>query len=264
MNQHDKTTNRKIIGIVTTPREREDLESAAQATARRLGLKFVPRAGLSLKKLFEEFGVAGVWVEGETPVLHTRLGPIKYHEGSAVLRTKPNRTERDALARALDLRPDDHILDATPGMAVDALVAATYLNDSGRITGVEASPLLCELVRLGLRRHTFKTPALAAAAQRIELVCASHAEYLESCGGDSFDAVYFDPMFDHTVQASAMMQRIRCVAVEDPLTPEALALAGRAARRCVVVKTRRGFFSDINFHDYIPSGSSVGYGVIHV
>ena len=100
------------------------------------------------------------------------------------------------------------------------------------------------------------------AAARITPVHASHADFLAGCEPGSYDAVYFDPMFERTVQASTMMQRIREVAVDDALSPDLLHRAVKIARRRVAVKCRRGEFMDFAFDDFIPSGGSVGYAVV--
>ena len=253
----------RLKAIVTTSRGRRDLGDRARAAAARLDVPFVPREGTSFNKMFDEYDAACVWVEtGEAPVVNTRRGAITYHEGTSVLRTKWLPQKTDPLARALDLQPGDSVLDATLGMGWEALVVAAHLGPGGAVTGIEASLVLCELVRFGLENYRFRTARLAQAAARITPVHACHADFLARCEPGSYDAVYFDPMFERTVQASTMMQRIREVAVDDALSPDLLHRAVKIARRRVAVKCRRGEFMDFAFDDFIPSGGSVGYAVV--
>jgi len=130
------------------------------------------------------------------------------------------------------------------------------------VTGLEASPLLCELVRCGLSDYQYTSPRLVKAARRISAVCERHEIFLEQCAPNSYDSVYFDPMFESTIERSSSMQRMREIAVHDPLTDQSLDLAMRAARRRVVIKCRRIQPGKFTFHEFIPSGRSVGYGVI--
>lgn len=250
---------------VTTPRDRDDLDAKAAETARELGVEFIPREFRSFAKMFDEFGCSGIWVVTDgRPVVQTRAGAISYHEGSSVLRTHKRNTAPDAVVRAMRLEPDFKVLDATLGMAVDSLVIASSLGDDGRVTGLESGVLLHGLVKDGLANYEFKTSLLARAASRITPVLAEHVEFLNNCGPGEFDVVYFDPMFDKPVAESTMMRRIREIAEDRPLTMEVLELAKRAARRRVVVKGRRGCFSEIEFDEFIPSGGSVFYGIIEI
>jgi 16S rRNA (guanine1516-N2)-methyltransferase len=249
--------------IVTTPRKRADLNPAGEHTARRLGLRFAARGETSFAALFEQFGVAGIYVEtDEGPLIETRFGSIIYHENTSPLRTKKG-AKPDALLRALEPRPADSVLDATIGMGCDSLVIATAL-DAGRVTGLESSILLADLVARGLTNREFKKKHISEAAARIKVARADHLDFLRGCADGSYDLIYFDPMFAESVEASTVMRRIRQIADARPLSSDALAEARRAARRRIVVKGRRGFFEDIEFDRIIQSGNTVFYGVIDV
>lgn len=248
--------------LITTPRKGRGATRRAMERAARIGVPFVPRDDAPIEDLFDLHGARGIWVESaDAPVIHTRKGELAYHEGTAALRVKKNASAPGALARALDLRPGDRVLDATLGMGFDALVIAAGLGPAGSVTGLEASPLLCELVRCGLENYQYRPARLAQAASRITAVCERHEIFLEQCGPDSFDAVYFDPMFESTIEASSSMQRLREIAVHDPLTDRSLFLARSAARRRVAVKCRRERPGRHGFDEFFPSGQSVGYGV---
>ena len=84
--------------------------------------------------------------------------------------------------------------------------------------GVEASPILYQMTRLGLRSYDEGDEDLLKALRRIEPVLGDTAAYLESLPPDSFDAVYFDPMFEHPVEGSSNMVPMRPAADHRPLT----------------------------------------------
>ena len=59
-------------------------------------------------------------------------------------------------------------------------------------------------------------------------------------GLNSFDVVYFDPVFHEPIRESLSMTDLRALAHKDGVTQEALQRARRVARRTVVIKQRRG------------------------
>lgn len=250
--------------IVTTPRRRYDLNKRANETAGRLGLKFVARQADPYEKIFEETGAEAAYVETDDyPIIHTRAGDFYFHINTAGRRTK-NVEEPDTLIRALEPLPGDHILDATLGIACDALVVATRLT-TGIITGVESNLLLADLARRGLNDYDYKRKEyLKQAALRIEVVNADHKEFLRGCADGEYDLIYFDPMFEETVVTSNSMQRQRAVADMEPLSTEAVSEAKRVAKRRIVIKGRRGRFLPVEFDRILSSGKTIFYGIIDV
>jgi 16S rRNA G966 N2-methylase RsmD len=247
--------------IVTTPRRRPDLNAKARETAGRLGLLFVERGVDPFHAVFARTGADAAYVETDDhPLIQTSAGQLFFHENTAGRRTMHS-GRTDAVLRALDPQPGDHILDATIGLACDALVIATS-PAVRKVTGVESNPLLADLVSRGLKNYTFKKKHLEAGADKITVVCGDNIAFMRSRRDAEFDLVYFDPMFTETVTASPMMQRVRAVADKTPLAEEALREAARVARRRIVVKGRRGCFDPIEFTRIIQSGRTIFYGII--
>jgi 16S rRNA G966 N2-methylase RsmD len=133
--------------------------------------------------------------------------------------------------------------------------------------GVEDSPVIAFLVEEGMRTYVYPAlPDLERAMRRIEVISADHLEYLRSLPDRSVDVVYFDPMFRETVVQSRGIDALRHLGNPSALRPEAVAEAKRVARRCVVMKERRGSeeFARLGFTP-VPKGSGrVQFGVIHV
>lgn len=251
-------------GIVTTPRKREDLEYLARETAERTGVPFVERADKSLEKLRAEFFTPIVCVESpEGPFLGTASGKLFFHEGTSVIRTGDRVTgnKLPSIVAALDLSPGDKVLDCTLGLGIDSLVAAVHLGD-GDVTGLEAGVLLADIVARGMKNYSFTRSRIAEAARRITVLNEDYRTFLKNCEDRSYDSIYFDPMFDHTVEKSDKIKRLREVAVMDALEPEHIKEACRVARKRVVVKARRGCFGSIEFSEIMPSGKSLIYGII--
>ena len=82
---------------------------------------------------------------------------------------------------------------------------------------------------------------------------------------DSFDAVYFDPMFRHPFMESAGIHPLRFLADPRPVSAEAIREARRVARRRVVLKesSKSGEFARLGFSAFVGGKySHVRYGVI--
>jgi len=250
--------------VVTTPRKRFDLNAKAEETAARLNLRFAVRGDNSVDKLLESMNAKGLYVETDgAPLIQTSEGAFRFHENTSGQRTK-NLGATDALLRALEPRPSDNVLDATLGIACDALVIATALTGGGKLVGLESCPILADMTRRGIESCDIKAANIREASRRIHVVSADHSEYMRRANDGEFDLVYFDPMFPETVAGSAAMRRMRAVADERPLSAESISQAIRIAARRVVVKGRRGYFNDIRFSKIIESGRSIYYGVIEV
>ena len=212
----------------------------AKAMAAQLGVAYVERPHNQVLEAFMAAqGLAAVIVlEKDGPRIHSEHGTFAYHPGMAEIRVQQLlRGAPDHLVRALDLHSGSRVLDCTLGLASDAAVAACVAGPTGRVVGLEASLLLHFAVQHGLAHYECKTPLLTAALRRVEAVHAVAAEYLATCAPNSFDVVYFDPMFRHPVQGSKAMEALRPLSLEEPLARSTVELALKVAPR-VVIKER--------------------------
>lgn len=170
-----------------------------------------------------------------------------YHPGMAKPRLKSIwKGQGDPMVEAMGLREGDEVLDCTLGRGTDAIVASYVVGPRGRVVGIESVPLIAALTEHGLQTFEFtqgkaeENERVKEAMKRIEVVCTDHLDYLLTARPKSFDVVYFDPLFHQPVVESVAMIPLRALADKQPLRPEAFELALRVARRCVVVKQRRG------------------------
>jgi SAM-dependent methyltransferase len=211
-----------------------DLASAEDA-ARRHALPFVARANRALDRVAGEAGAdallvlsarrAALWIDGVLSAWDAGMGALRLKR----LRGG-ERTTRDPFLEAAAIAPGESVLDATLGLAADALVAAEAAGPGGRVVGLESSPALAALAAEGLSR--MDDPA----ARRIEVVHADDAAFLAAQPARSFDLVAFDPMFRHARAEPPGFDLVRRLADPRPLAAETLAAARRVARRAVLVK----------------------------
>ncbi|MCR4425499.1 MAG: class I SAM-dependent methyltransferase [Firmicutes bacterium] len=263
------------VVVTTSIRAGAHAEELAKTVAARLGVPYQSRNRTPLPDVLSEAGLAGTGgvlvVEslGMTVVTYqdnTELGRLRFHPGMAPIRIQ--RLEEgglDHMVEAMRLSPGDSVLDCTLGLGSDAIVASWVVGEGGAVVGVEASPVVAELVRVGLQSYNDAREDVLQAMRRIDVVHADSRVYLEALNGRAFDVVYFDPMFREPVRSSTGIKPLRRWAVSKPLDRETIMVAARAARRFVVVKDRRGGgeLERLGIATSVGGkGSSVEYGVL--
>jgi len=268
--------DRRLI-VTTSGRPREELIAQAREWAERLEAPVVPRCGsgsspMGLAKLAAAHGVQGVLVITPAhPVYCEPATGLEYffHPGMAKPRVHNcKRGDEDPMLQAMRLQAGDSVLDCTLGRATDAVVAAWKAGPEGRVVGYEKSRVLAELTRHGLAHYVDTSRELTALLRRIEGHWGDYNLVLPALPQGAYDVVYFDPIFDQPLELSHAMAPLRVLADCSPLSPAAVAQARRVARRCVVIKQRRGtaLWNQYGVTEIISGGGSarVEYGVIAV
>lgn len=232
------------VVVTTARRPTPELERRADEWAARLGVPAVPRAGLSVEAISRAQGVAGVVVvEADRTAYFEPATGLEYffHPNLAAVRIRNVESgSSDHMVEAMGLRPGDHVLDCTLGRAADAIICAWRVGEEGRVLGIEKVPVIAHLTAEGLQTGEFVGKRFTRIMRRVEALCADYNDYLPLCGDHSFDVVYFDPIFHDPVKQSTNMASLRAIADAEIPGPEALHQALRVARRCVVIKQRRG------------------------
>ncbi len=238
----------------------------AREMAGKLGAPFTERGNTSLDALRAIYGVPFVMVVKEKLVVDTPDGELYFHPGMAHLRLKNlRRGEDDHLLRSLDISEGMRILDCTLGMGADAIVESFGAGTEGEVVALEKNPVVAALIAHGLQTSEGEHPATVAAMRRVRVVCADYLDYLRTQADDSFDAVYFDPMFRHPFTESAGIHPLRFLADPRPVPEEAISAARRVARSRVVLKesSKSGEFARLGFTEFEGGKySNVRYGIM--
>ena len=265
--------NTKLRAIVTTVRRGQRYTEANRAlaarTAKSLGILNVPRGNDSLEELRSTYGVDAVLVARQGLLtLVTAEGELFFHPGMAHLRIKNLLLGHgDHLVRALGLTEGLHVLDCTLGTGADAIVESFAVGESGRVTALESNALIAAVIADGLAHALGDNYEMHAAMRRIQVHHADALTFLRTAAEDSYDVVYFDPMFRRPLHESAGMNALRGLADPRALTEETIAEARRVARCRVVMKERResAEFARLGFTE-ITGGrySRIAYGVMEL
>ncbi|SHH02703.1 Putative SAM-dependent methyltransferase [Thermosyntropha lipolytica DSM 11003] len=254
--------------IATTTQSRTDLSPELQAFLRETGIEFVPRGKKSLAKIKKEKDAEGIviWQE-EGPVLYIdEKTRFYFHPSMAKVRISNYRkfNQPDPMIQAMELEEDDKVLDCTLGLGADAIVAS-YFASQGRIVGLEYSPLVASIIKWGMKMYRTPVDWLDRAIKRIEVVNVDYREYLSSLKDNSFDIVYFDPMFRKPILKSQAISPLRLLACLEPVAEESLREALRVARKKVVMKElyASGELKRLGFTKIVGSpNNKIAYGVI--
>ena len=239
----------------------------ARALSSELGGRFIERGQHSLQRMRRRYGEQGILVVTERELRYEDGEEALYfHPSMANIRVKRlMKGESDPMIEVSGCRPGDEVLDCTAGLASDSIVFAFAVGEHGSVTALESQPLMCAIIRDGLARYESGLPDLDRALRRIEARCSHHLETLASLPDNSYDIVYFDPMFRRPVHQSSAIGPLRQLANHDAILPEAIAHARRVARRSVVLKEheRSGEFERLGFEHKLLRASNLAYGVIH-
>ncbi len=232
-------------------------------------IEFVPRRGKSLQVLTRDNNAEGVIVwKTEGPVLYTGNEKFFFHPSMAKNRITSFRKfgNIDPLIRACDLQKDYSFLDCTLGLGADAIVASYFL-PGGSIVGVEVSTPIAYVIKWGMKLYNSKMPWLNKAIQMIKVENCDHRTYLQQMEDNSFDIVYFDPMFRKPLMKSQAISPLRLVANHNPLEKDIIEEACRVAKKRVVMKEMVSSleFERLGFTKLVSSpNNKIGMGVIEV
>ena len=246
------------IAVTTVLKPDADSLRCAREKAEDLRITFYEREK-NLFQMSEKYGKEPVF-------FWSKEGTYRFHLGTAVLRIFEMRKGHED--RLCNLLPEDctSVLDCTFGQGRDSVILSWYLRKRGEVISLERSRPLYEVGKEGLAALSGQDGEMTEALRRIQLLHADFRGFLETAAPNSFDVIYFDPMFRYPVKRKENnMEGFRSAAVYDPLTEDVLQFAMRAARKKVIVKERpfsalfrTGLFTEIHG----KRGQTTAYGVI--
>lgn len=247
---------------VTTAREKDnELKDKGYIVAKDLGIPFIERRNYSLNKVMLNNKIKYLFVvEKDRLLLKSKDGILFWHKGTSDIKINGiNNGNNKVMINALRLENGDSILDCTLGLAGDSIVFASLVGESGKVVGTEINRFIAYLTKRGLKEYK----NLGA---NIKVINESYEEFLSKQADNSFDVVYFDPMFKKPNKKSTAINAFREFADHRELTKETLKEALRVCNKRVVIKERQGLndFEKLGIKKYYGSEShgAIIYGVI--
>lgn len=253
--------------ITTAGRTNDEMNNLAKQVALDLGAEYVPRKKRSVMAIMDKEEDDCI-VVGKNRLELYPLGendPFFFHPNSSMFRIKRLlKGETDPFIQAAKLETGMSILDCTLGLGSDSIVASFAVGPSGKVTGVEANPYLAYLVQRGLDTWDSGIIEMNEAMRNISVINGMSLETMTQFETDSYDCVYFDPMFEESILESDGIKGLARFAAFDGLTEEMVRHACRIAKRRVILKDhfRSTRFARFGFHVIERKTSKFHFGTI--
>ncbi|KAA0550139.1 hypothetical protein FZW96_02000 [Bacillus sp. BGMRC 2118] len=254
--------------VTTSSRANAVILQKAKEIAAEIGGSFQLRGRDSIQDLQQKY-TSEVLVVGKTRTelfLPGNNDPIFFHPNSAMFRIKRLIAGgNDPLIDACGLSEGMSFLDCTLGLASDAIVASYAVGTSGVIKGIEGNQTTAYLVSAGLKTWDSGIPQMNVAMGNIEVIWGKSFEYLSNCEDQTFDVIYFDPMFEETIDSSGI-KGIKQLALYDDVTVAMMKEAKRIAKKRIVLKDhwRSTRFEKLGLTPIVRKSSNFHYGVLHL
>lgn len=255
--------------ITTAGRTNQTMIEKAIHYSEKWNIPYIERNKLTVKQLQDRWKDDLIVVGKERLELYFfgELEPFFFHPNSAMFRIKRlMKQETDPFIEACGLELGSSFLDCTFGMGSDSIVASFVTGDRGKTIGIEWNRYIALIVKEGLKTWNTNIPEINAAMNKIEVIHGDHLHMLKQFPTNSFDCVYFDPMFDEHITESNGIHVLSKVAMKTPFTTELIEEAKRVAKKRVVLKDhyKSERFSLFHFEQNVRKTSKFHYGVIHV
>ncbi|PWW30249.1 putative SAM-dependent methyltransferase [Cytobacillus oceanisediminis] len=253
--------------ITTAGRTNQEMKESARRVAVELGAEYIERNKRSVGAIQKQVQDDCIIVGKERLELFP-LGenqPFFFHPNSAMFRIKRLlKGESDPFLQAARLERGKSMLDCTLGLASDSIVASYTVGREGEVTGLEGSRYLAYLVGKGLGQWGSGLESMDHAMRRINVKSTSSFPYLKMLPDNSYDVVYFDPMFEEKILESDGIKALSRFAVYGDLSEELIFQAKRVAKERVVLKDhfRSSRFEQYGFSVNKRKTSKFHFGVI--
>jgi Putative SAM-dependent methyltransferase len=252
--------------VTTCGRPNEQNIMNAKQAADQLGIKYVSRRKKSIQSI-QKAENSDCIVYGKERLELYRNGnsePFFFHPNSAMFRIKRiMRGEHDPFLQACELSEGSSFLDCTLGLAGDSIIASHRVGTAGEVTGIEGNPFLAFIVSKGLLCWPSGVAAMDEAMRRIRVKQDYALNYLKTLPDNRYDCVYFDPMFEESIEGSEGIKTLKSFAVYEPFTEDLLNEASRVAKDRVVLKDhfRSDKFDVYGFEVIKRKSSKFHYGI---
>ncbi|MBU8878962.1 class I SAM-dependent methyltransferase [Bacillus sp. FJAT-29790] len=253
--------------ITTAGRTNEEMTKQAKNIANELNGRFIERNKRSVWTIQQMERDDCIVVGKERLELYPigENAPFFFHPNSATFRIKRLiKGEHDPFIEAACLQVGKTLLDCTLGLASDSIVASYVVGNDGKVTGIEGNPYLAYMVKKGLQTWESGISEMNQAMKQIQVNNDLSLSYLKSLANNSYDCVYFDPMFEEHILESDGIKALSRFAIYKEITQELINEAIRVAKERVVLKDhfRSTRFEEFHFDVYKRKTSKFHFGVI--
>ena len=249
--------NKNII-VTTSVKTSNDQIELAKTHALNLELDFYYRNKKTIKELLSHFDGVVVVYKNKISYFEDN-NELFFHLDTTALKLKNNDNEP-----LTELIPQSSsVLDCTMGLASDSILLSYYGN---RVTALEKNKIIYYIVSNGLKNYNAGDNKVLSSMRAITTHNIDCLEFLKNCKDNSFDIIYFDPMFSHDIKESMNLSSIETLADYNFPTELFLEEARRVAKNKIIVKAhfRDNIFEKYNFKRIIRKNTKFHYGFIDI
>ena len=149
------------------------------------------------------------------------------------------------------------------GLAGDSILLSYY---GHKVTSLEKNNIIHLITTNGLKNYISTNEEINKAMCKIKTYNVDCLDYLKNCTDDSYDIIYFDPMFSHNITESRNLEGI--LPLVDTIFPyeEFIKEAKRVARKKIIVKAhfKDSVFEKYNFTQIIRKNTKFHYGYLNL
>ncbi|MGX7112326.1 class I SAM-dependent methyltransferase [Gemella cuniculi] len=247
----------KNIAITTSVKTNDYFIDYAQKVSKKLALPFIKREKKTIKEILKVY----------TGLLVIYKNKISYYEGDEELFFHPNTAtlkiknfDNEPLINIIEEK-NQYILDATMGLAGDSTIMSYHGHN---VIALEENKIIHLIVSNGLKSYVSENEKITQAMRNIKTICVNNLEYLKHCTENSFDIIYFDPMFSHNISESKNLSGLEKLATKSALTAELVKEAKRVAKKKIIIKAhyKDDIFEKFGFTRIIRKNTKFHYGYI--
>ncbi|MCH1627368.1 class I SAM-dependent methyltransferase [Ferdinandcohnia quinoae] len=255
--------------VTTAGRTNVDMIELAKKVSTELGISYIHREKRAIKQMQTDIH-EDVLVVGKNRIeihpIHSDE-PLFFHPNSSMFRIKRlMRGDYDPFIQVSGLQKGDTLLDCTLGLGSDSIVASYFVGETGRVTAIEGNKYLYYLLKIGLLSWDSGILPINIAMANIQVKHDNYINYLKHCPDNSYDVVYFDPMFEETIEESDGIRGLRKFAIKGKLSMEVINEAKRVARNRIVLKDhwKNNQFEKLGFTVFKRKTAKFHFGVIEL
>ena len=249
----------KNIIITTSVKTTPQLNTKAQNLANELNLKYIIRNKKTIKQLLESS-------QGVLVVYKNKLSYFEndseffFHLDTTALKIK--NSDNEPLVEIID-KEKQKVLDCTMGLAGDSILLSYYGHN---VTSLEKNKIIHLITSNGLKHYISPNEEINKAMRKIITYNYDCIDYLKSTPDNSFDIVYFDPMFSHNIKESENLSGITPLADKSFPYEEFIKEASRIGKDKIIIKAhfKDNIFEKYNFTRIVRKNTKFHFGFLEI
>ena len=149
------------------------------------------------------------------------------------------------------------------GLAGDSILLSYY---GHTVTSIEKNKIIHLITSNGLKNYISPSEKINKAMRKITTHNYDCIDYLKKSPDNTFDIIYFDPMFSHTIKESENLLGITPLADKNFRYKEFIKEASRVGKDKIIIKAhfRDNIFEKYNFTRIIRKNTKFHFGFLEI